>query len=522
MALAFVCWCWWSVVAAAAMAAVWRSAEWLWLRPRRLERALLAQGLRGSPYRLPYGDIKDMKNLVSEARKKPMPLSHRIVPRVVPQLQRALDLYGGNRKMPFIWFGPYPRVMIMDPEIIKDILSHKSDQLEKPKSNPYGRLLVSGVAAYVGKKWAKHRRIINPAFHVEKLKGMMPAFSACCEELINKWEVLASKGSYELNIWPEFQSFTGDVISRTAFGSSYKEGQRIFELQMEQGVLHMQAAQTLYVPGLRFLPTQKNRRRNEVHKEVVLLLKRLIEQRESAIRSREASTNDLLGLLLEFNPTHSNGCGNHSKEIGLTTEDVIEECKLFYFAGQETTAVLLTWTMIVLSMHPDWQHRAREEVLHVFGQSKPDFESLSRLKIMNMILHEVLRLYPPGPFLIRQIYKEMRLGEFNFPAGIQLLLPVILIHHSTEFWGEDAEEFYPERFAEGVSKVTKNQLVFFPFSWGPRICPGQSFALTEAKMCLAEILRRFSFELSPSYAHAPCQVFTLRPQHGAQVILHRL
>ncbi|KAL0920909.1 hypothetical protein M5K25_007927 [Dendrobium thyrsiflorum] len=523
MALTFVLF--WSLVvaAAAAVAAVWRAAEWLWLRPQRLDRALRAQGLRGSRYRIPNGDLKEDVRLVVEARRKPIPLSHRITHRVVPYLHRAMDLYGGGTKLSFSWIGPSPRVMILEPEIIREVLSTKFGHFEKPKGSPYGRFLALGVATYDGEKWAKHRRLINPAFHVEKLKVMIPAFSACCDELMSRWEDLASsKGSCELDVWPEFQRFSGDVISRAAFGSSYKEGRRIFELQMEQAQLLMDAAQSVYFPGLRFLPTQKNRRRRELFREVVGILKSMIEQRQNAIRQGKSSNNDLLSLLLESNLQHSKEQGNHSKHIGLTTEEVIEECKLFYFAGQETTSVLLTWAMILLSMHPSWQERARDEILQVFGKNKPDFDGLSRLKVVTMILYEVLRLYPPALFLTRETYKEIKLGEFNFPPGVQLLLPIILIHHSRELWGEDAEEFNPERFVEGVSKATKNQLIFFPFGWGPRICVGQNFALTEAKMCLAAILQRFSVELSPSYAHAPCTVLLLQPQHGAQVILHKI
>ncbi|PKU64681.1 Secologanin synthase [Dendrobium catenatum] len=163
----------------------------------------------------------------------------------------------------------------------------------------------------------------------------------------------------------------------------------------------------------------------------------MIEQREHAIKNGEPKTDDLLGLLMESNRRHAQE-RDHLQDASLTTEDVIEECKLFYFAGQETTSVLLTWTMIVLSMHPNWQDQARNEVLQVFGQSKPTFEGLSRLKIVTMIFYEVLRLYPPVVILLRQTYKEIKLGEFTFPRGVQLLLPIILLHHSREFWGEDA------------------------------------------------------------------------------------
>lgn len=511
-------------LAAAAAGGFYRAAEWIWLRPRRVERGLRAQGMLGSIYRCPNGDLTQDVALVADARRKPIPLSHRITHRVVPHFHRAIDLYGGDSKFSFSWVGPIPRVMVRDPEIIREVMSNKFGHFAKPENNPLARFLASGIATYDGEKWAKHRRIINPAFHVEKLKGMIPAFSACCDELVSRWEdLVSSKGSCELNVWPELQSFSGDAISRAAFGSSYEKGRRIFELQVEQAQLLMQAVQSVYFPGLRFLPTQKNRRRREIHREVVGLLKSMIEQRESAIRQGKVSNNDdLLSLLLESNLQDSKEEGNHSKHVGLTTEDVIEECKLFYFAGQETTSVLLTWTMILLSMHPSWQVRAREEILQVFGQNKPDFDGLSRLKVVTMILYEVLRLYPPALFLNRRTYKETKLGEFNFPPGVELLFPIVLIHHSSEFWGEDAEEFNPERFVEGVSKATNNQLIFFPFGWGPRICVGQNFALVEAKICLVTILQRFSVELSPSYAHAPCTVLILQPQYGAQVILHKL
>ncbi|KAJ6923165.1 hypothetical protein NC652_016727 [Populus alba x Populus x berolinensis] len=129
--------------------------------------------------------------------------------------------------------------------------------------------------------------------------------------------------------------------------------------------------------------------------------------------------------------------------------------------------------MMVLALHPEWQEMAREEVLQVCGQNEPNFEALTHLKIVNMILNEVLRLYPPVISLCQHTYKDTGIGNIHLPAGVDLALPILLIHHDPEPWGDDVEEFRPERFLGGVSRASKEQIALFPFGWSLRTCIGQ-------------------------------------------------
>ncbi|XP_065850167.1 cytochrome P450 72A397-like [Euphorbia lathyris] len=422
-----------------------------------------------------------------------------------------------------MWIGPIPRVNIMDPEHIKEVFM-KIHVMQKVKTNPlFNKLLAPGLASYEGDTWAKHRKIINPAFHQDKLKLMLPQIYESCNMMIENWNKLVSeKESCEIDVWPYLQNLSCDVISRSAFGSNYEEGKLIFDLLKELVQLLMQMAQSVYIPGWRFLPTKSNKRMKEIDREIKASLGSIIKKREKAMKRGEGMKDDLLGLLMESNLKEIEEKGS-DKNMGLSINDVMDECRLFYFAGQETTSSLLVWTMILLSKYPNWQKTARDEVLQAFGKTRPDFEGLSHLKHVSMILYEVLRLYPPGSMVNRTVVgKEIRIGNMVLPEGVQVCLPIILIHQDGEIWGDDACEFKPERFSGGISKAAKHQGAYLPFALGPRICVGQNFALIEAKMALALILQNFTFHLSPSYSHAPYSIATLRPQHGAPLILHKL
>ncbi|KAK7258268.1 hypothetical protein RIF29_32854 [Crotalaria pallida] len=509
-----------SVIGAVVIWWLWNALNWVWLRPKSIERRLKQQGMRGNSYRPFVGDIRDMVKMIREAKSKPMdPHSNEIAPRVLPFVVHTIAKYGKNS---FMWLGPRPRLFITDPDKIKEI-TNKVYEFQKPDTSPLFKLLASGFANYDGDKWAKHRKIVSPAFNVEKLKVLVPIFTECCSDLISKWESLLSSssnnGSCELDVWPFIQNVSSDVLARAGFGSSFEEGRRVFELQREMLTLTMTLFKFAFIPGYRFLPTYTNRRMKAIDQEIRASLMGIINRRLKAIKAGEPTNNDLLGILLESNYKESqktNGGG------GMSLREVVEEVKLFYLAGQEANAELLVWTLLLLSKHPDWQAKAREEVFKVLGTEKPDYDKIGQLKIVPMILQESLRLYPPVIMLSRYLRKDAKLGDLTIPAGVELIVPVSMLHQDKELWGDDAKDFKPERFSEGVSKATNGKVSYLPFGWGPRLCIGQNFGLLEAKIALSMILQHFSFDLSPSYAHAPSFIITLQPERGAHLILHKL
>lgn len=210
----------------------------------------------------------------------------------------------------------------------------------------------------------------------------------------------------------------------------------------------------------------------------------------------------------------------------------MDECKTFFFGGHETTALALSWTLLMLAAHPDWQDALREEVERELGNKddqgqKLDAAALGRLTKMGWVMSEVLRLYPPSPNVQRQALEDVQVAEGKgaaaavvIPRGTNMWVDVVAMHHDVDLWGDDAHEFRPERFArDPVQGGCRHRMGFLPFGFGGRICVGRNLTAMEYRVVLAMLLRRFRVSVAPEYRHAPKIMLSLRPSNGIQLRL---
>lgn len=250
-------------------------------------------------------------------------------------------------------------------------------------------------------------------------------------------------------------------------------------------------------------------------KEIDKLLLYVIETRKES-KVKQQGREDLLDLLLQENQVD----GKYGKM--LTTKQLVDECKTFFIGGHETTALAISWTLMLLAMHKDWQNQLRDEIREVVGDKDVDINVLAGLKKMKWVMNEVLRLYPTAPNVQRQAREDIKLDNLTIPNGTNMWIDVVAMHHDSSLWGENVNEFLPERFMDDVNGGCNQKMGYLPFGFGGRMCVGRNLGFMEYKIVLTLLLSRFSFKISPNYIHSPCIMLTLRPAYGLPLIVQPL
>ncbi|KAJ8416525.1 hypothetical protein AAFF_G00358130 [Aldrovandia affinis] len=206
----------------------------------------------------------------------------------------------------------------------------------------------------------------------------------------------------------------------------------------------------------------------------------------------------------------------------LNHKDIQEEVDTFMFEGHDTTAASMNWTLYLLGSHPEEQRKVQQELQEVFGSSDRPVgaDDLRRLRYLECVIKESLRLFPAVPLFARRICEDCHINGFKVPKGINAIIIPYALHRDPRYF-PDPEEFRPERFLPDNS-IGRHPFAFIPFSAGLRNCIGQRFALMEEKVVLAWVLRNFSVEACQKREDLrPLGELILRPENGIWIKLEK-
>uniref|UniRef100_A0A2P2K1Z9 Uncharacterized protein MANES_05G111200 n=1 Tax=Rhizophora mucronata TaxID=61149 RepID=A0A2P2K1Z9_RHIMU len=228
--------------------ALFRFLHNIWWTPVRVQRLMRSQGIEGPSFRLITGNAKEIRKMRKEAMSRPMTdISHKILSRIQPHVDSWTKKYGTSF---LFWLGPQAQLIVSEPEMIKEILNDKDKNYPKTDVQDYVKKLIGGgLVTSEGEKWFKMRKLANFAFNGENLKKMIPAMVASVEMMLARWKKHCGN---EIDVYDEFRILTSDVISRTAFGSSYLEGKDIFDMLGKLAMLAVKNFFKIRLPGIRY------------------------------------------------------------------------------------------------------------------------------------------------------------------------------------------------------------------------------------------------------------------------------
>ncbi|XP_057761093.1 cytokinin hydroxylase [Arachis stenosperma] len=508
---------------ALALAILKLSFSW-WVSPFKTHQKLKTCGFGGPLPSFPLGNIQEIKKkntnrLNSSSTLNSSTTTHDIHATVFPYFSRWQNSHG---KVFIYWLGTEPFLYIAEPEFLKKMSSEVvAKKWGKPNvfKNDRKPMFGNGLIMVEGNEWFHHRHVVAPSFSPINLKAMASMMKESTEQMMERWITQINSGNREIDVEKEIIATAGEIIATTSFGMKDQKAREICEKLRELQMILFKTTRYVGVPFGKWFNTKKTLEAWKLGKEIDKLLLHVITNRKNSSNKEKDKKEDLLGLLLEANRKVDGKLGKT-----LSTRQLVDECKTFFFAGHETTALAISWTLFLLAVHEDWQIQLRDEIREVVGDNREiDTNALSGLKKMKWVMNEAVRLYPPAPNVQRQVREDIKVdNNFTVPSGTNIWIDVVGMHHDPTLWGDDVNEFRPERFMDDVNGGCNHKMGYLPFGFGGRMCVGRSLSFMEYKIVLTLILSRFRFKLSQSYQHEPSIMLSLRPTHGIPLIVETL
>jgi cytochrome P450 len=392
-------------------------------------------------------------------------------------------------------------VFVMCPALIRQVLVDDPDSFEKGSMTRrvLGPVLGDAILTAEGDRWRAQRRATAPLFRREQLLDFLPVMIAAAERTRDRW--LSYPAASEIDVTREMTRTTLDIVLATMLSASGASNPHRIERAIADYLESTSWVMALTILGApRWVPYPGMRKAARARD----FLKQFVVDLTNEITYSEVFRKDLMSLLIRANDPQTGRL--------MSETDVRENILTFVMAGHETTALALTWTFYLLSLHPQIEERVRSEIATVTGGTPVRGEHIDSLRYTQQVIQEAMRLYPPAPLIVREARRVLQLGTETIGPGTFVYVPVYAVHRHEEFW-DRPDLFDPDRFTPEAIK-TRDRYVYLPFGAGPRICVGMSFALMEATAVLAVLLSSLRLRLRPDYIPQPKLRITLRPANG--------
>ncbi len=377
-------------------------------------------------------------------------------------------------QIPLPGFRPY---VVFGPEAARKVLVTERDKLLWRNTDPVTDLLGRGVLITDGEEHDRYRELMEPPLHPSNLSGYTQMMIGQTDRVTSQW-----KNGDTVDMLVESRKIALLIIMQTLFSKDvWKDLPRIWNPILKAIDFISPGAWIIWrnIPRFGF---------RKPLRELDDYLFEIIDER----RKTKETHQDLL---------------QHLIDAGLTDKVIRDQMLTMMIAGHDTSTALLAWIFALLGQHPETHAHVVSEV-----------NSKDRSPLLDHIIKESLRLYPPIHIGNRRVAENMEFAEGTVPAGERMFYSIYLTHRDPSVW-ENADDFCPERFAHGRKTPPMS---YIPFGGGPRACIGAAFGQAEARIVMARLLQTFSFEpMNADKIHAHMGA-TLEPRPGVMMKVLRI
>jgi len=393
-------------------------------------------------------------------------------------------------------------VFLNHPDYIREVLVVQNDNFIKERTVQRTRLLLGeGMITSEGAEHRAQRQTAQPAFHRQRIPEYAGAMVREAARMRDGW-----RDGERRDIATDMMHLTLNVVADTLFATDLRT--EVNELAdainrimgLYNFLVMLPAAEWLVhvrPPGLAAFVRARKR--------IDAVVFRMIE----AHRRRSRDSGSLLDLMLAASPAAL------QDKTAASEQSLRDQVITIFLAGYETVANALSWTWYLLSQNPECERCFHEEIDRELEGRLPTFEDVPRLRYVEMVLAESMRLYPPAWAMGRYARNNFQLGEFFLPAKTTVLMSQFITHRDPRFF-PDPLRFDPERFTP-EAKARRTKLTYLPFGAGGRQCIGESFAWMEGVLLLATLAQKWKLKLVPGHAVEPEPLITLRPKFGMRM-----